>query len=664
MLFNRFKRTLSLLILITLIVCPLSACQPKADPLATSGFASLTLDQKNRINAEITLDSRDLQEHAGQSLFLYELAPDEELSALSTKDPLDGARISHTVTLSTELTDGERSRLYSRFYAVFSDGSLLSTDGFWIENPQQIATNKDAFPWSGSQKGLSLTDANLGVELGSMHMMLADSVASLTENATESFSYGGKDYPVSYRALEELDKQVLDASQAGMQVSLTLTLDADTTRGQAVALIDLLADRYSKNAKGTLTALFLNTDAAHELSDVALLCRVASLALRSRTASARVYILSDHESVTETKAFFSNLRLHLSLGGSLDWGAAVTPVSSDSPWEKETSDLMTINRLSEVSELLFFESNDTRAAWLAVCGLSFPTDQEDEQAAALAYTYREAIAAAATLIFYDLTEAQDDLYGEDGTLNSVASLFSGIDTGLSQDDERLFARIIGNAWSEKSADLDSRKVVSGIASTGSIGFEEAPLFEFHEDEQATFTSIYGTTPTILNSSVWNAPVLSTWIDPQSPAGGFRTKLPDSHALDGVISLSTWILTAQATNASVCTVRLTLEGETAARQRLSYSADVEVSHAQWQLATFQIADFVAEADLSRPVYLTLTTTPDASPTEDYVFYLKDVYVRAPQTGGGTLLPSLMIVACVAVSAVAMLLIYKKSTRKRV
>ena len=664
MLLNRFKRTLSFLFIIALIICPLSACQKKVDPLAKSGFSALTLDKKNRIHAEITLDSQDLQEHAGQSIFLYELSPDEELPDLSTKDPLDGARISHSVTLSTNLTDGDRSRLYSRFYAVFSDGSLLSTDGFWIENPQQLAANKSEFPWGNSQKGISIADANLAVELGSMHMMLDTSSATLTENATEVFSYNGVEYPISHNALALLDKQMLDAAQAGMQVSLMLTLDANTSRGQAVALIDLLTSRYSTESMGIVTALFLDTPTTANLSDVALLCRVSNLALRSRIASARVYVLSSFESITETKAFFSNLSLNLALGGTLEWGAAITPVVSEEPWEKDTSDLMAINRLGELSRFLFYESNNTRAAWFAVCGLTFPSGDADKQAAAFAYAYRESVAAAATLIYLDVNDVESELYDEEHQARRIVSIYTRIDVALLQDDELLCKSIIGEAWSKKIADLDSRKLLSGIAGVGSIGFEETPLFEFHESEPHSFSAINGTSPSVLNSSAWNAPVLSTWIDPQASIGGVRTKLQDNSALEGVISLSSWILTTQAAEASVCTVRLTLEGETHTRQRLSYSADVEVAHAQWQLVTFQIADFVAEADLSRPIYLTLTTNPDVTPTEDYVFYVKDIYVRAPQSNGGTLLPALMIVACVVLSTVGVLLIYKRSARKRI
>ena len=519
MLFHHFKKTIPLFLLIALLISSLSACHKKADPLAKSGFTALTIDKKNRINAEITLDSRDLQAYAGQAIFLYELSPDEELSALAKKDPLDSAKLSPSVTLSTDLNDGERTRLYSRFYAVFSDGTLLSTDGFWIENPQAVAKNQAQFPWSHSQKGLSASDPDLAIELGSMHTMLYTSVAELTQDTAESFLFGGVAYPISHDALTKLDKQVLEATEAGMQVSLTLTLGADTPRGQAIALIDLLAARYSTDTHGTVTALFLDADESFKISDVALLCRVANAAFRSRVANARVYVLSDFLTVTETKAFFSNLRIQLSLGGKLDWGAAIRPLLSETPWEKDTGDRMAINRLGELSQFLFFETNHSRASWLAVCGISFPADTPERQAVAFAYTYREAIAATATLVYYDVTGAETDLYDENGTKRRIASVFTNIDTKLSQEDELLCQKTVGEAWAKKIADLDSRKQLTGIASVGSVGFEEKPLFEVSESDPHSFTAISGTAPTVLRSAAWNAPVLSTWIDSEAIARG-------------------------------------------------------------------------------------------------------------------------------------------------
>ena len=663
MLRNRFFRALTLLLTVSLFLCPLISCQKKADPLAKSGFSSLTVDKKNRLNAEIVLDAADLEAHAGQSLLLYELSPTEELSALSKKEPLDSARVASVVTLSTDLISDEHSRLYSRFYAAFSDGTMLSTDGFWIETPQAIATDTESFAWSKSQKGVALQDPDLAVELGSMHLMLDTSFSELTSDTTESFLFGGTAYPISHAALDRLDKQVIEADAAGMQISLTLTLDSNVTRGQATALLDLLAARYSNGSYGSITAFFLDAEDEQDAAELAFLCRTASLAIRSRIANARVYVVSDATTVTETKTFFSNLQLQLSLGGKISWGAAIRPVLTDTPWEKATSDLMSVNRLDELNRFLTLENNGARAEWLAVCDLSFSADKPEQQAVAFAYAYREAIAATATLVYYDATDPAYGFYTEDGQARRIASLFSDIDTVLSQEDELLCERTVGDAWSKKIADLDSRKKLSGIATLGSAGFAEKPLFELSADTDHGFTSVNGTQPTVHNSAAWNAPVLATWVDPKAlSAGGLRTRLTDTEALQETVSLSTWVLTAQAGNATSCTLRLTLEGESETQQRVTYSADIEIPHGEWQLVTFQIADFVAEADLSRPTYLTLTTAPETTPDEDFVFYLKDLYVRAPRSGCGTLVPVLMIIACVAVSGAAMLLLYRRTSRK--
>ena len=664
MLFNRLKRAFSLCLIVALLLCPLTSCAKKADPLAKSGFTSLTLDKKNRVNVEITLDSRDLQSHAGEAIFLYELLPGEKLSALSQKDPLDSAKVSSIVTLSTSLRDGERTRLYSRFYAAFSDGSLLSTDGFWIENPQQLAKDQAAFPWNTSPKGIANQDPNLAIELGSMHLMLTSSVSELTKDATESFTFNQVDHPISSIALEKLDKQAIDATQAGMQVSLTLKLDGGYSLEQSTALLDFLAERYSKNTNGHITALFLDTEEATDIADMAFLCRAANQAIRSRTANARVYAVSDYNTVTETKTFFSNLQLRLAPGGKISWGAAIRPVLSEQPWEKNTSDTMTLNRLDEVNESLSSNISKSPATWLAVCGLSFSGTSPDNQAVAYAYAYRQAIAATATLVYYDPANADAGFYTEEGNARRIVSIFSTIDAALSQDDQLLCQKTVGDYWNQKIADLDSRKQLSGIATLGSTGFSETPLYEFSANTSHGFTAISGTEPIVLNSLAWNAPVLSTWVDPNTTvSGGLRVRLTDTEALEGAASLSTWVLTAQAGEATRSTVRLTLEGQGKNRQRITYTADIEVTHGEWQLITFQIADFVIEADLSYPTYLSLTTKPNVTPDDDFVFYVKDIYVRVPQSGCGTLLPSLMIVACVVTSATVILAIYQKTRRKR-
>ena len=632
--------------------------------MAKSGFRELTIDSKERVNAVVALDLRTVQAHTGETARLYELRPGEDIASITAHEPLDKARVSQTLKFRFPLNDNGRTRLYSSFAVVFEDGSLLSTDGYYIQNPQRLAVDTRAFPWASSPKGLCVDDADDAVALGAMHAMYEITLSELM-NGNESISFGGNTYSVSADVLTGLDRQIGRADALGMQVSLTLHVDLTPTHDAYAALIDHLIARYTKDGHCALTAVFLRTPDATE---AATLCRLTDLALRSRTENGRVYISPIATTLDETKVFFSTMQAQLLVGGAMNWGAAVTPQYDDSAAIAEKSGIenaaLTLSDLSALSDFLL-NTQTGAATWLAVCGLSFSASDTDGQAASYACAYRQSISAHADLIFYkDHVDEPAGLRDANGNARRILSLFASIDTGLSTADRQLCLDRLGEKWDSNTNDLISRQTVSGIANTGLAGLEETPLFDFTTGECYDFCGIGASgTPESHHSAFWNAPVLYTWINPRyGEAGGICKCLHDASVLKNASSTSIRLL-CQIPDTEVCTVQLTLEGTTAQGERLTYRSDVEIQSGVWQTATFQIGNFIADADLSQTVVLTLTTSADTDTDEDYVLWVNSIDIRRPEKGLGTYLPVAVIGACLAIGFLAVFLIYRKTKYQR-
>jgi hypothetical protein len=96
--------------------------------------------------------------------------------------------------------------------------------------------------------------------------------------------------------------------------------------------------------------------------------------------------------------------------------------------------------------------------------------------------------------------------------------------------------------------------------------------------------------------------------------------------------------------------------------LTYESQVEIQNGTWQTVTYQIGNFTAEADLSRPCVLTLTTEPEAECEEEYVLWVKGMNVRKPSGGIGDTVALILILCGVAVGFVAVFLIYHKAGKK--
>ena len=555
------------------------------------------------------------------------------------------------------LYDGEgRSRLYSSFYIVFQDGTLLSKEGYYLENPQVLAANRAPFAWVGSMKALTDVDADDAAEMGVTHVSCEVSLSELM-NGSERLLFLGNEYTLSAEVLSRLDQQISAAAGAGHQVTLALTVDSLPSVECFVAVADALAARYAEN--GSVSAILLkleNFDSAAEL------CRASSLALRSRAANGRVYVTAPVGlSLADTRAFFEELQTDLAMGGEISWWASVIPQTSYSvPWEATDAGGVTVRDLVDLSSGLLSSVDECRAAGLAVYDVAFDAADEDVQAASYAYTYRLAADAGIDLLFYrDHVDVATGLRNGEGESRRIVSVLSDIDVGLSSADESLCATLIGGAW-DKLGKTVTRVQTSGTSNTGTAGLEENPLFDFTTGESYDFCGVGSlTNPKTHPSGALNAPVLYTWLSPDfGQAGGVRKVLANGQALRGATSLSVSLLT-QIPNVSTATAVLRLEGVREDGSRVSYISDVEIANGSWQTVTFGVSSFSAEIDVSKPCVMTLTTEPQGESNAEYVLWVSGINVRYPVKQSGMLLPVVVIAACVSVSFFAFFLIYRNT-----
>ncbi len=664
---TRTCRAVSLLIALLLCAAALVACE-RPDPMARLGIRTAQVDGAGKVTVTVSLDTESLAAHRGEKAYLYELLPGETLSEAQAKDPLASKKISSEMTFTFSLSEEETTRLYSTFAACYEDGTPIGSDPVRVGNPATLAVNREIFPWASSPKGL--TNAELGdtALLECMHVMETLSLSALM-NGTGQFSFGGEVYPTSNEHLVRLDRRIRAASEAGMQASLSLAIDVPVSQKQLVATLDMLAQRYTCGENGTVTALFLSLsrDCCDELGAV----RAAQLALGSRVANARVYVIAEGRTQAETRAFFKDLGEGLSDAPDLRWGAALSPVMGDkAPWlESAEGDAVTVSAIPSLAHFLLDSRNGAGCSFFAVTGLSYSAADADLQAASYAYAYRVAAEAGASLIYYrDHFHESTGLRAADGSARRVTSLFAEIDEGLSPSDRLLCETVIGEAWNPDGVDkLCSRREVTGVANVGANDLTQKPLFSFADGSVEDFRGVGSvSTPATVLSQGWDEQVLHVWLDPQAKSGGgVRRVMTSAEPLKDATSLTVLFLT-QAEGADACTVALSLEGMSTDGKRLTYRSDTQASTGSWQSATFQIGAFLAEADLSAPCVITLTTHPTADGadyTEEYSLWVHDVSLYLPPENFGAWLPIAITLVCVAAVLVSVLLLYRRASARR-
>ena len=664
---NRFLKILALLLCVILCTGLLSACQKKADPLTTDGFSSLRINQgRGTVSATVSLSARTLQEKTGQIAFLYELLPGQGISSLtSASEPLDQVRVSAYMKFQFDLMDGERSRLFSTFALIFEDGSSLLSTGHAIENPEALAQGDGRFLWAEAPKGLFATDVHDAASLGVRHTAVSLSFSELLgEGADTTYSYGNVTLTYSSSALARLDPQVRRAHAIGLQVTLAITPDLALSPLQTAAVMELLTSRYSTEEHGIVSAILLQPSDSVTAASAAELCFFSHHALRSHVRNGRVYVSAPIGSLESNKAFFTDLRLYISKHGNMEWGACVTaPIRFDTP--EDATPVLSPADLSALSASILSSSLPGRASYFAVCGQAVPHGSEDKLAAAFAYTYHAAINANASLFLY--TSHMDDAIGvrlASGEERELTAFFRDVDAGLDEEQTALCTTLLKEQNLQLASVKPSRTEHTMSASIGYSQADSEPLYDFTTGDTLGFVGVGNVTdPACKTSSVFNAPVLYTWLDPAyGNEAGVCKVMQDGSALRSAISVTVSML-AQVPNTDTCTVRLRLDGVSKSGGTLSYESLATVRSGQWQAVTFQISDFAADADLSAPCVLTLTTEPSAPTDEEYVLWIAALDAAIPASTLSYWIPILLVLGGVALGFLCVALIYRLPKKRK-
>ncbi|XID90171.1 DUF5722 domain-containing protein [Paenibacillaceae bacterium WGS1546] len=198
------------------------------------GSASASIQGEGRIAIEGTVSGEFAAANPDARLYLYELATYEDAeSAIAANAPLDEAAMSETFRFETDLYDGARSRLYSKFAiaARAGDGEpTLIAAPQYVTNPEVLASNREPFPQGQSIKGLQVQMTGDAQELGISHAALNVPYNELMykdgnhPNNSIPYEVEGRTYVFRKDRIEQLDRQVKSLSDNGIVVSLILIM--------------------------------------------------------------------------------------------------------------------------------------------------------------------------------------------------------------------------------------------------------------------------------------------------------------------------------------------------------------------------------------------------------------------------------------------------------
>jgi len=211
--------------------------RPKSMPALEKPFdgnSRAYLDGNGRIAIEGTVKPEFVAARPDARLYLFELATYEDATtSLSVNSPLADAELTESFRFETDLNEGDRSRLYSKFAiaARSSDGeyTLVSAPQY-VANPETLAANREPFPSAKSIKGLQVQMTGDAQEIGISHAALNVAYNELLyKNGNfpgNSIPYEaeGKTYYFRKDRIEQMDRQVKSLSDNGIVVSLILIM--------------------------------------------------------------------------------------------------------------------------------------------------------------------------------------------------------------------------------------------------------------------------------------------------------------------------------------------------------------------------------------------------------------------------------------------------------
>ncbi len=222
------KKLTALALTLLILLCPLSVLAAEdTEPVTADGVSSVTVNKKgSRLSVVTTLSDAYLDAHRKATLYLFELAPGQSVSDLTSLSPVASFRASASHKHSLPLTS-----LYCGYVIAIreGDGSYSAVGApRYIENVTSLASNTAAYPQARSIKGLAVSSVSDALALGISHAVLDVAVETMFASDSASaipYDMGGMTYYFDRAAVEALDDKVSTLSSHGVLVYLRAQLD-------------------------------------------------------------------------------------------------------------------------------------------------------------------------------------------------------------------------------------------------------------------------------------------------------------------------------------------------------------------------------------------------------------------------------------------------------
>ena len=208
-----------------------------------------------------------------------------------------------------------------------------------------------------------------------------------------------------------------------------------------------------------------------------------------------------------------------------------------------------------------------------------------------------------------------------------------------------------------------------IVSTGSVGNgtgKQTLLVDFTTSNLCGFEVLGNTKqPSFVYSGNCKANVLNVSVNSAEQETGIRGTLSNASALKESSTLSIVIL-AQYAKTNNHTLTLRLEGIDKNGTPLCLESTAPASATYWQTVTFDIAAFVAAANLDSSCTITLLTDSDAE-AEEFSLWVHSIYTNSLESSSEILYPVAFSAGGIVIGFVFFFVIYcatcKKNRRRR-
>ncbi|WP_274362078.1 DUF5722 domain-containing protein [Paenibacillus thermotolerans] len=341
------------------------------------------------VRVDGSVDAEAAAAHPNAELVLYELPAYESFQSGATEEhAVATTPVAERYSFEVGLNEGERTRLFSKFFVAIRDGDeLLPVDvPKYIVNPDALAESRFPFPEQDSIKGLQVQYTDDAEELGIRHAALNVSYNSYLYKSnnhpdnTIVYRFNGENFYIKKNEIERLDRDIKSLSDNDVVVSLILimyrSLDPDTPNdillhpdsepggivyafntknAQGVkyftAFTNFLAERYSRaderygravnyivgNEVGQNKVWYnMGPKLIHDyVDDYARTLRLVNTVVKSHYDGARVYVSLDHfwdEDIPSTSLWKYDNRKIIDLlsekirsEGDLPWNVAFHP---------------------------------------------------------------------------------------------------------------------------------------------------------------------------------------------------------------------------------------------------------------------------------------------------------------------------------------------------